>query len=49
MNARAQKSLILERNGEKDGFGERFGRNIPTGSLIFLEGKEGTGKRANPR
>ena len=44
MNARANKSLILERNGEKDGFGERFGRTIPTGSLIFMEGKEGTGK-----
>jgi len=38
------KSLILERKGEKDGFGERFGKLIPNGSLIFLEGKEGTGK-----
>jgi len=38
------KSLVLERDGEKDGFAERFGLNIPNGSLIFLEGKEGTGK-----
>ncbi len=38
------KSLILERNGEKDGFAERFGQEIPDGSLIFLEGKEGAGK-----
>ena len=38
------KSLVLERNGEKDGFGERFGQEIPDGSLIFLEGKEGAGK-----
>ena len=38
------KSIILERKGEKDGFAERFGRQIPEGSLIFIEGKEGTGK-----
>ncbi len=38
------KSLILERSGEKDGFAERFGTYIPNGSLIFMEGKEGTGK-----
>jgi flagellar protein FlaH len=38
------KSLVLERDGEKDGFAERFGITIPNGSLIFLEGKEGTGK-----
>src|SRR4030042_6195776 len=38
------KSIILERKGEKDGFAERFGKEIPEGSLIFLEGKEGTGK-----
>ncbi len=38
------KSIILERKGEKDGFAERFGRDIPNGSLVFLEGKEGTGK-----
>lgn len=38
------KSIILERKGEKDGFAERFGREIPDGSLIFLEGKEGAGK-----
>jgi flagellar protein FlaH len=40
----ANKSLILERKGEKDGFAERFGKEIPEGSLIFIEGKEGTGK-----
>ncbi|HER45239.1 MAG TPA: hypothetical protein ENO12_00305, partial [Thermoplasmatales archaeon] len=38
------KSIILERKGEKDGFAERFGQVIPNGSLIFIEGKEGTGK-----
>jgi len=38
------KSIVLERKGEKDGFDERFGKVIPNGSLIFLEGKEGTGK-----
>ena len=38
------KSIILERKGEKDGFAQRFGQNIPDGSLVFLEGKEGTGK-----
>jgi len=38
------KSIILERKGEKDGFAERFGRDIPNGSLVFLEGEEGTGK-----
>lgn len=38
------KSLVLERNGEKDGFAERFGQEIPDGSFIFLEGKEGAGK-----
>jgi flagellar protein FlaH len=38
------KSLVLERKGEKDGFAERFGKAIPNGSLIFMEGKEGTGK-----
>lgn len=38
------KSLILERKGEKDGLAERFGFEIPNGSLIFIEGKEGTGK-----
>ena len=40
----AIKSIILERKGEKDGFAQRFGRGIPDGSLIFIEGKEGTGK-----
>ena len=38
------KSIVLERKGEKDGFAERFGKEIPNGSLIFIEGKEGTGK-----
>jgi len=38
------KSLVLERKGEKDGFAERFGKSVPNGSLIFLEGPEGTGK-----
>ncbi len=38
------KSIILERKGEKDGFAQRFGQSFPDGSLIFLEGKEGTGK-----
>ncbi len=38
------KSIILARKGEKDGFAQRFGREIPDGSLIFIEGKEGTGK-----
>lgn len=38
------KSLVLERKGEKDGFDERFGVEIPNGSLVFMEGKEGTGK-----
>ncbi|EMR75399.1 KaiC, partial [Thermoplasmatales archaeon SCGC AB-540-F20] len=38
------KSLILKRKGETDGFAERFGAEIPNGSLIFMEGKEGTGK-----
>ena len=38
------KSIILERKGEKDGFAQRFGKAIPDGSLVFIEGKEGTGK-----
>jgi flagellar protein FlaH len=38
------KSIELERKGEKDGFAERFGKIFPAGSLIFIEGKEGTGK-----
>ncbi|MCK4901933.1 MAG: hypothetical protein KAS76_01135 [Thermoplasmatales archaeon] len=38
------KSIILERKGEKDGFDQRFGKEIPSGSLVFIEGKEGTGK-----
>ncbi len=38
------KSLVLEIKGEKDGFAGRFGQSIPDGSLVFMEGKEGTGK-----
>ncbi len=38
------KSIELERSGEKDGFDIRFGRVIPNGSLMFIEGKEGAGK-----
>lgn len=38
------KSILLERKGEKDGFAMRFGQEIPEGSLILIEGKEGTGK-----
>ena len=38
------KSLILERKGEGDGFGVRFGKEVPDGALIFMEGTEGTGK-----
>ena len=38
------KSLILERKGESDGFAQRFGQEIPDGTLIFIEGKEGAGK-----
>lgn len=37
-------SLVLERGGEKDGFEQRFGQMIPEGSLVLLEGEEGTGK-----
>jgi archaeal flagellar protein FlaH len=38
------KSLVLQRKGEKDGFAQRFGQEIPDGTLIFMEGKEGAGK-----
>ena len=38
------KSIILERKGEEDGFAQRFGQAIPEGSLVFLEGENGTGK-----
>ena len=38
------KTIILSRKGEKDGFALRFGKAFPDGSLIFIEGKEGTGK-----
>jgi flagellar protein FlaH len=38
------KSIVLQRKGEKDGFGERLGVYIPDGSIVFIEGEEGTGK-----
>jgi len=38
------KSIVLERGGEKDGFEQRFGQAIPDGSLVLIEGEEGTGK-----
>jgi len=38
------KSIILERKGEKDGFAQRFGQEIPDGTIVFIEGKEGAGK-----
>ncbi len=38
------KSIVLERGGEKDGFAQRFGQVIPDGSLVLIEGEEGTGK-----
>lgn len=38
------KSIVLERKGEKDGFAERLGVYIPDGSIVFIEGVEGTGK-----
>jgi len=40
----SEKSIVLERKGENDGFAQRFGQSIPNGSLVFLEGPEGTGK-----
>ncbi len=40
----SRKSIILERKGEKDGFAKRFGVYIPNGSIVFIEGEEGTGK-----
>ncbi|RLF35754.1 MAG: hypothetical protein DRN03_04700 [Thermoplasmata archaeon] len=41
---RNYKSLVLERRGEKDGFDQRFGREIPDGSIMFIEGGAGSGK-----
>ena len=38
------KSIDLKRDGMTDGFAERFGREIPEGTMIFIEGKEGSGK-----
>lgn len=38
------KSIVLVKKGEKDGFAQRFGQEIPDGSLVFMEGKEGAGK-----
>ena len=38
------KSMVLERDGVDDGFAQRFGWVLPEGSLVFIEGKEGSGK-----
>jgi flagellar protein FlaH len=38
------KSLDLKRDGMTDGFAERFGMEIPEGTLVFIEGLEGAGK-----
>jgi len=37
------KSLELDRDGMTDGFADKFGREIPEGTIIFMEGKEGAG------
>jgi flagellar protein FlaH len=37
-------SMILEKEGQTDGLAEKFGKEIPEGSLVFIEGTEGTGK-----
>lgn len=38
------RSMILEKDNQTDGLAEKFGKEIPEGSLIFIEGTEGTGK-----
>lgn len=38
------RSMILERDDQTDGLAEKFGKEVPEGSLIFIEGTEGTGK-----
>lgn len=37
-------SMVLEKEGQTDGLAEKFGKEVPEGSLIFIEGTEGTGK-----
>ena len=38
------KSLELERDGMTDGFADKFGKEIPNGTIVFMEGPEGSGK-----
>ncbi|MCK5261024.1 MAG: hypothetical protein KAJ44_02485 [Thermoplasmatales archaeon] len=38
------KSIELIRDGMTDGFAEKFGREIPEGTTVFMEGAEGAGK-----
>jgi len=38
------KSMELIRDGMPDGFGEKFGMEIPEGTTVFMEGAEGAGK-----
>jgi flagellar protein FlaH len=38
------KSMDLKRDGVSDGFAERFGMEIPEGTMVFIEGLEGSGK-----
>ena len=38
------KSLELDRDGMTDGFADKFGKEIPEGTIIFMEGTEGSGK-----
>jgi len=38
------KSMVLEREDQTDGLGEKFGKELPEGTLAFIEGTEGTGK-----
>ena len=41
---RKMKSMLLEKDGQTDGLGEKFGKELPEGTLVFVEGTEGTGK-----
>lgn len=38
------KSIELLRDGMTDGFADKFGREIPDGTTIYMVGEEGTGK-----
>ena len=38
------KSLELLRDGITDGFADKFGREIPEGTTVFIEGEESSGK-----